>query len=210
MTRREIKLLAKEKSKGNLGLLWKGIILYTLFSGVVTYSQDITSSETILTLSQMRGWFLFSILGYALLCPLYYGTINYISNFINDKENDLGILFSNYRDIVKIFVLQTFIGILCILGLICFIVPGFVLVARYILIPYIYKDNRDLNILELMKLSGKMMKGYKFESYVFSLSFILELILVVITCGIYLIWFLPKYYVATVMYYEQIKNNYQA
>ena len=78
-----------------------------------------------------------------------------------------------------------------------FIIPGIIKSYSYSQTYFIYKDclasgrNEDMNYLDYVTESRKLMKGHKFELFVLQLSFLGWAILSVLTLGIGFIWLIP-------------------
>ena len=66
------------------------------------------------------------------------------------------------------------------------IVPGIIKSYSYMLVPYILADNPNMDTMEAIDLSKKMMDGHKAEAFVLGLSFIGWIFLSYFTCGILL------------------------
>ena len=70
---------------------------------------------------------------------------------------------------------------------------------------YIWIDETKTDTMEVIKESKRMMDGYKWDYFVFGLSFIGWILLVVITFGIAAIYVMPYMTVAQAMYYDELK-----
>ena len=78
-----------------------------------------------------------------------------------------------------------------------FIIPGIVKSYSYMLVPYILAENPEMDRKRVLKLSTKMMKGYKMEAFVLGLSFFGWTLLGVITGGVVDIFYVTPYIHAT-------------
>ncbi|MCI9627335.1 MAG: DUF975 family protein [Clostridia bacterium] len=74
----------------------------------------------------------------------------------------------------------------------------------FILINYIMYDQKELGIIATMKRSTELMKGQKWNCYILLLSFFFWYLLVLVTCGIAVLWVAP--YVKTTManFYDEL------
>ncbi|MCR5656125.1 MAG: DUF975 family protein [Butyrivibrio sp.] len=89
------------------------------------------------------------------------------------------------------------------------IVPGIIKSYSYMLVPYILADNPNMDTMEAIDLSKKMMDGHKAEAFVLGLSFIGWIFLSYFTCGILLYFYVIPYMMATYTeFYTAIKENY--
>lgn len=107
------------------------------------------------------------------------------------------------RNIGSLFLTDLFIALWSLL----FIIPGFVKSYSYRMVPYILADNPNLKATEAITMSRKMMKGYKWKTFVLDLSFIGWLMLSVLTCGLLGIFYVyPYIYNTDAQLYEAIKG----
>lgn len=169
------------------------------------------------------------------LQPLNYGINQYLMDFDKNDYGTNDTIFSFYKNIIKIFVLTVFISlvtqcfsvvaiIIIFVGVstnimevsIGFALPlltigqfvGIYLSFCFVAVPYIFKENKEKSIMEIMKLSYDMMKGHKLEYFVLTLSFIGWYILSICTCGILFIWVLPYSAFTEAKYFLDLKNEY--
>jgi uncharacterized membrane protein len=73
------------------------------------------------------------------------------------------------------------------------------------MMEYIMADG-EYNISATLKQSRKMMDGYKWDYFVFNLSFIGCIILSIMTIGILAIYTIPYMTVSKALYYEELKK----
>ena len=74
------------------------------------------------------------------------------------------------------------------------------------MIYYIALDNPNMGIMEIIKKSKTMMKGYKWQYFVLILSFIGWEILSLFTLGILNLWLMPYMEVTFANFYNKIRN----
>ncbi len=188
MDYRQIKDEAKNSLVGNRLMFLVAIIVVGLISGLSAYI--------------LIG----IIIAPALSVGLYYMG----SDLLNNKELDFNRLFDPLKDInylFKLFGLALLIGLYILLGTLLFIIPGIIFAYRYTFSLYIMGDNPELTIGEAMQKSKDMMYGYKWDLFVFHLSFIGHYLLSIITFGIYGIYVLPYIQLATFNYYKTLSNK---
>lgn len=112
MNRVEIKNYAKEKLSGNLGSIWKILIIalgISLAAGVVFG----------ILFSKMDADFLDSLSG-ILMMPLGIGTTAFFISLIENENFEAKDLFKYYHDFVKIIGVTVLMGLIITLGYICF------------------------------------------------------------------------------------------
>lgn len=196
MNRVEIKNFAKEKLSGNLGSIWKILIIalgISLAAGVVFG----------ILFSKMDADFLDSLLG-ILMMPLGIGTTAFFISLIENENFEAKDLFKYYHDFVKIIGVTILMGLIVMLGYICFIIPGIILTLSYSLVPIILIKKPELGIVETLKYSREKMQGHKLDTFVLGLSFIGWAILGTLTVGILYIWLYPYMQLTFTKFYLNI------
>lgn len=212
MDRKEIKEEAKKKIKGNKwNILWPvlliGVVEFVIEKILnVTPKFDYTNLEAISnyeisTTSEIILFVLAFIIGVIMV-----GYKKYILNFIRtgnfDSKEILNCVKEKWLNIVVATVLVGIIVYVCTLLL---IIPGIIMALAYGMVTYIIIDT-DLSGVDSLKKSREMMKGYKWNYFVFGLSFIGWILLTPFTFGILLIWLYPYMTVADALYYEKLKG----
>ena len=196
MNRVEIKNFAQEKLSGNLGSIWKILIIalgISLAAGVVFG----------ILFSKMDADFLDSLLG-ILMMPLGIGTTAFFVSLIENENFEAKDLFKYYHDFVKIIGVTVLMGLIVMLGYICFIIPGIILTLSYSLVPIILIKKPELGIVETLKYSREKMQGHKLDTFVLGLSFIGWAILGTLTFGILYIWLYPYMQLTFTKFYLNI------
>lgn len=196
MNRVEIKNYAKEKLSGNLGSIWKILIIalgISLATGLVCG----------ILFSSIDADFLDSIIA-ILMVPLGIGTTAFFVSLIESTNFEAKDLFKYYHDFVKIIAVTFLMGLVVALGYICFIIPGIILILSYSLVPIILIKKPELGIVETLKYSREKMKGHKLDTFVLGLSFIGWAILGTLTLGILYIWLFPYIQLTFTKFYLNI------
>lgn len=196
MNRVEIKNYAKEKLSGNLGSIWKILIIalgISLAAGVVFG----------ILFSKMDADILDSLLG-ILMMPLGIGTTAFFVSLIENTNFEAKDLFKYYHDFVKVIGVTILMGLIVMLGYICFVIPGIILTLSYSLVPIILIKKPELGIVETLKYSREKMQGHKLDAFVLGLSFIGWAILGTLTFGILYIWLYPYMQLTFTKFYLNI------
>jgi hypothetical protein len=196
MNRVEIKNFAKEKLSGNLGSIWKILIIAL---GISLASTCVLS----ILFNKMDADFLDSLLG-ILMMPLGIGTTSFFVSLIENTNFEAKDLFKYYHDFVKIIGVTILMGLIVMLGYICFIIPGIILTLSYSLVPIILIKKPELGIVETLKYSREKMQGHKLDAFVLGLSFIGWAILGTLTFGILYIWLYPYMQLTFTKFYLNI------
>lgn len=146
------------------------------------------------------------LLGIFLVAPLRVGGCRFF--FENGERSarfeTLAFPFkTNYMNVVKTMFLQ---NLFIFLWSLLFIIPGIVKSYAYRLVPYILAEAPDMDAREARTRSEEMMKGHKWEAFVFDLSFLGWDLLCVCTCGILAIFYVNPYkFAADAELYRAIK-----
>ena len=196
MNRVEIKNFAKEKLSGNLGSIWKILIIAL---GISLASTCVFS----ILFNKMDADFLDSLLG-ILMMPLGIGTTAFFISLIENENFEAKDLFKYYHDFVKIIGVTILMGLIIMLGYICFIITGIILTLSYSLVPIILIKKPELGIVETLKYSREKMQGHKLDTFVLGLSFIGWAILGTLTFGILYIWLYPYMQLTFTKFYLNI------
>lgn len=75
----------------------------------------------------------------------------------------------NYLNVVKTMF---FMNLWILLWMLLFIVPGIIKSYSYRLVPYILAENPDIDTNEALRRSEQLMRGNKWETFIYDLSFI--------------------------------------
>lgn len=196
MNRVEIKNYAKEKLSGNLGSIWKILIIalgISLAAGVVFG----------ILFSKIDADILDSLLG-ILMMPLGIGTTAFFVSLIENTNFEAKDLFKYYHDFVKVIGVTILMSLIVMLGYICFVIPGIILTLSYSLVPIILIKKPELGIVETLKYSREKMQGHKLDAFVLGLSFIGWAILGTLTFGILYIWLFPYMQLTFTKFYLNI------
>ena len=133
--------------------------------------------------------------------------LKYILNFVRTGKFE----FNDIIDCIK-YKWLNILGVSVIeylvisVGFILFIIPGIILALGLTMSSLIVIDT-DLGPVESIKKSWEMMKGYKWNYFVFILSFLGWILLTPFTLGLLFIWLIPYMTVAEIIYYERLKEK---
>lgn len=173
----------------------------TLASMDYEMATNMISGSTTMTISSILTTFVTS--------PLTYGLILYFNQFEKEQYADFNIVFSPFKNIIKIFVITMFANILVSIGMVFLIIPGIIMACTFGIIPYVYSKHPELGVMDMISHAWRMMKGHKMEYLMLELSFVGWYLLGAITCGIALLWVIPYQQMTLVKYFNTIYNSYQ-
>ena len=218
MDRVKIKESAKQKIKGNIwNLLWPLLIigvlegvLNNIFGGSsnqALVNLDLSNldvnaiSDSIKTTSSPISFIIniiFSVINIAYL--------KYVLDFVRTGKFDANSIIECLKTKwLNLLIVSLLTGIATTIGFMLLIVPGVIVAIGLGMAGLIVIDS-DLSAIDALKKSWEMMKGYKWNYFVFILSFIGWIILAPFTLFILFIWLIPYMTVAEVIYYDELKK----
>lgn len=221
MNRVEIKARAKELVKGRLWDFWKGYLLYSILIGIIS-----SAFQIILRVESFKTCLIPITLGNETMCYmttanliveiisgvvalgtafLALGYLLYVIRYAREESLDVNDIFYYKKMYIPTFLLFFLIQLFTNLWTLLFIVPGIIASLSYAMSKYIYCD-QELKPLECIKASKKMMKGHKWDYFIFNLSFVGWIILGMFTFGLLYIWLIPYMSTADVLYYDELKK----
>lgn len=141
------------------------------------------------------------------LAGMYVSLVRRNANEHFDLGKELGGIFKNsFNDTYfKKLLLSILVGIITTLLAILFIIPGIIFSYSAYFSSQIMNDYPNLKPTEAIKLSKKMIKGNRWELFVYDLSFIPWYLLTMITFGIAGIYVYPYKCTADALYYENFR-----
>lgn len=208
MNRIEIKEKARKIIKGKLWEIWKPMLIIMLISATLSFLLDrylplsynlFTFKDTKLDLDLSNSIITF------LITPISIGFSLYILNFVRGKEFKIDDLFSKIKYVLPIWAIIIVIDIFTTVGFAFLVIPGIIISLMFIMADFVMADS-DIKVDKVLKDSVDLMKGHKWDYFVFSLSFIGWILLCIITIGIAMIYVAPYITVARALYYEELKK----
>lgn len=200
MNRKEIKEKAKAIVKENMKGFWKGYLVVFLISFLLSFAINILFKENSLLNSCA------SIVASAFLLTIEVGFSYYILKMVRGEAYSKEDIFKFVGNVIKILSIYLLAMLSVFFGLICFIIPGIIIAFGCAMMFMVYIDNPEFSETECIRKSKELMKGYKFDFWVFGMSFFGWGLLSLVTFGIALIWVLPYVSIATILYYDELKK----
>lgn len=193
MTRQQLKAMAKEQIKGNIGILFLIMLIIAVISGV---------ASTVCAVIPVVGPFIPVII----ITPAFaISTIRVYQGLAIGKKPQASDAFSGFDDFWSAFKAFLLVGIYTFLWSLLFIIPGIIKSFSYSQTMYIVAENPGIGAKEAINRSKKMMEGHKFDLFVLALSFIGWYILAGFTFGILCIWLIPYVNATLINFYNSIK-----
>lgn len=129
---------------------------------------------------------------------LAFGFCSFALNVSRNMPAGYGDLFDGFGIFFKCFFLQLVMGIFVFLWSLLFVIPGIVASYRYSLAVYVLLDDPDKGIMQCIRESKSLTKGYKWQLFMLDLSFI----------GWWILCLVPFVSIYVKPYYEVSKANY--
>ena len=209
MNRKEIKELAKSKIEGNRWNIWWPLLIILALESVIgnIFGPTVIIDKIAYTIKITPAGYASTIVG--ILCGIVMaGYFKYIMNFVRTGKFDSNIIIDTIKSKwVDILIAEVLVAIIVFLCSLLFVVPGIIMALAYTFAILLVIDT-DIPGNDALGKSREMMNGYKWDYFVFLLSFIGWIILVPFTLGILLIWLVPYMIVAEVIYYDKLKARY--
>lgn len=213
--RKEVKLTAKQALFGNY---WPSIILFvftitvsfliTFFCIYIQGGMEYLQEQLAAGNYSFYGSFTLLSIALGLVLSIVDGAykgwscLNY-----QGKHPKYGDYFAFYKKGFNLALCYILTNILVTLWTFLFIIPGIIKSFSYSMAPYLVAEY-DLGPLQAIRLSKKMMRGYKFDLFVLTLSFIGLILLSAITFYILMIIYVGPYIqTAEAGFYLKVKAN---
>jgi uncharacterized membrane protein len=202
INRAELKRHAKDQLKGKWGLAIGSIAVIILIQIVFNIISRCVEDNTIL-------FIIITLVSMIVSSAMGTGTCRLSLNYAyDDKQPAFADIFSGFQVILKVIGLFILLAIIILVGTILLVIPGIIFSYMFSQAYYILADDNSKSIIQCLKESAGMMKGYKFKYFVLLLSFLGWTILGLIPLGIGLLWVMPYMNVTVASFYLKVKDNY--
>ena len=192
-TRAELKAMAKQQIKGNIGMLF----VVTLIIGAVS-----AIAGAVAGVVPGVGLAVSVVVTPALSLSL---VRVYLALANAGKKPEAKDAFTGFDDFWTAFKTTFLVGLYTFLWSLLFVIPGIIKAFSYSQAMYIVAENKGIGAREAISQSKAMMDGHKAELFVLGLSFIGWFLLVGITFGIAAIWVVPYMQTTLVNFYNNLK-----
>jgi uncharacterized membrane protein len=138
--------------------------------------------------------------------PLMLGYYSFMLSVARGGEPEVGAVFSGFNKFGKAFRLYWLVAIFTLLWTLLLIIPGIIAAFSYSMSYFILLDNPDMNALDAIAESKKIMQDNKWKLFCLYFRFIGWWFLCLLTLGIGFLWFAPYSMVSMSKFYEEIKE----
>ncbi len=202
INRAELKRHAKDQLRGKWGLAVGSIVVVFLIQFLFNFiSRCFLDNIIIFIIITLVSIIISSAMSIG-VCRL---SLNYV---YDDKQPAFSDIFSGFNVILKAVGLVILLGIIILVGTFLLVIPGIIFTYMFSQAYFILADDNSKSIIQCLKESAEMMKGYKFKYFVLLLSFLGWTILGLIPLGIGLLWVVPYMDVTVASFYLKVKDNY--
>lgn len=211
MNRKEIKEAAKAKIKGNKWNIWWPYLVISIIMSVISgvfspkINVDWNNLENLQNIQIPTGYYGVSALVGIIQSILMGGYLKYIVDFVRTGKFDHNVIVKTIKEKWLVLLVANLVGgVLIAIGCALCLIPGIILALAYAMVNFVILDT-NLSGIDPLKKSREIMKGHKWEYFVFGLSFIGWCLLIAPTFGLIMIWLFPYMIVANAMFYEKVK-----
>lgn len=202
MNRIELKQKAKETLNGRLAEAIMVILITGILGGIASGFSSI-GSATENPFLDLIG----SLLTLVIDCLLGFGTLSFFLKLSRDEDVEFKEVFSKTKMAIPYLLISLLTGIFTFLWSLLLIIPGIIKALGYSQAYLVVLDNPDIDPMEALKESERLMKGHKLDYFVLNLSFIGWIILGIFTFGILYFWLIPYMSVTQMNFYNQLKEE---
>lgn len=214
MTRAELKSAAKEQIKGNIGryFLCSLVVMIGYLLIVNLPMQSIVNKMTRdIILGREVSFFplvCIFIIAFLVASPIELTFVKFELGMTKNEKVKVAGLVEGYKRTGACIALALLTQIFVMLWSLLLIIPGVIKSLSYSMAFFVLAENPEMSGMEALNESKTIMKGHKWELFVLSLSFILWILLGVVTFGLAFIYVLPYMRVTMANFYNSIKPSY--
>lgn len=199
MNRVELKEKAKASLEGKYGEAIKLLIVSALIGFIPGIISGIADAKEIESLSLLAD-----LVEFVLSALISFGTLSFFLKISRDEEVTYKEIFAKKEMFLTFIVLSLITGILVLLWSLLLIIPGIIAALAYSQAMLVQLDNPDMDAMECIRESKRLMDGHKVDYLVLSLSFLGWLILGIFTFGILYLWLIPYISVTQANFYNAL------
>lgn len=189
MNRAELKSLAKSQIKGNIGILFVIALIIAALSVVCSYIPLVGSLASSVVLTPAFS----------------FATVAIYLGLTEGKKPAVADAFNGFKYFWISFKTTFLVGLFTCLWSLLFVIPGIIKALSYSQAMYIVAENPEIDALEAINRSKRIMDGHKMELFVLELSFLGWALLGTLTLGILYIWLVPYMNATMANFYNRIK-----
>ena len=147
-----------------------------------------------------------NLLSLLLAGPLQLGMSIYFINIFYDKPASIENLIEGFKPLLKVLLLYFLISIVTLIGFMLLVIPGVIISLGLSMSYYIFIEEPELTIEEILKKSWKLTEGYKMELFILQLRFIPWYVLGILSFFVGVFFVLPWHQLTLINYYTFLKK----
>ena len=201
-TRAELKAMAKESLQGKYG---DAIVITVLLFIISALIGGATAAFTT-NMSEENAEIIESIVELILSGLFTFGYLSFFLKISRNEDVEINELWNKTSMFMTFIAAAILISLFTTLWTLLLIIPGIIAAYSYQMTLYILLDNPNMNVMDAIKESKRMMKGHKMDYFILQLSFIGWIILGIFTLGILYLWLVPYMNVTMCNFYNNLKE----
>ena len=146
------------------------------------------------------------VLGLLIGGPMALGLVIFSLSLSRNQNPKFEQIFEGFKRFGTALGTQLLVTLYTLLWTLLLIIPGIIAALSYSMTFYIMADNNSVGIRESIRMSKKMMMGYKWKLFCLGLRFIGWVLLCILTLGIGFLWLIPYMQISTAKFYDDIKT----
>ena len=148
-----------------------------------------------------------NLLSLLLAGPLQLGMSIYFLNIFYDKPASIENLIEGFKPLLKVLLLYFLISTVTLIGFMLLVIPGVIISLGLSMSYYIFIEEPELTIEEILKKSWKLTEGYKMELFILQLRFIPWYVLGILSFFVGVFFVLPWHQLTLIYYYTFLKKT---
>ena len=148
-----------------------------------------------------------NLLSLLLAGPLQLGMSIYFLNIFYDKPASIENLIEGFKPLLKVLLLYFLISTATLIGFMLLVIPGVIISLGLSMSYYIFIEEPELTIEEILKKSWKLTDGYKMELFILQIRFIPWYVLGILSFFVGVFFVLPWHQLTLINYYTFLKKK---
>lgn len=148
---------------------------------------------------------LLSIISFIITPAFTLGIHNLYLNLAKGEKPSVDGFLNGVTSLFKAFILQILLYVFTFLWFLLFIIPGIIKSISYSMSFFILAENPEMDPLEAISESKRLMHGHKMDYFILEFSFFWWYLLAFFTCGIAYIYVYPYFNATMANFYREIK-----
>lgn len=142
-----------------------------------------------------------------LVGPFLLGLAIFFLSVSRNEKLSVNQLFQGFDRFGTAFAAYFLMTLFTCLWALLLIIPGIIAAISYAMTFYILADDHSIGVMDAIRKSKAMMKGYKWKLVCLQLRFVGWALLCLLSLGIGFLWLFPYVQTSIAKFYEDVKNN---